>query len=532
VTVASEVAIVRAQPAPHAIEWTAEQRQMIRDTYANGASDEEFAVLMETARQWGLDPFKKQIYFVKRFDRQKNRDVWSVQVAIDGMRARAERTGLYDGQDEPEFVEDDRGNILLCKVRVYRKGWSRPAVGVAYFREYVQNSPFWTGKPHIMIAKCAEALGLRKAFPEELAGGYTPEEMGNAEVTAERPARARGRASEVVDAQHEPAQIGAPAERTRIDMREAHHAVAPAAREDGTQKFVVPQVERDEDEAAPVDALALLALDLDDATTAAEMRAAWEMHQAAIQAATDDTNHVLAKARDLQWEAAMREGHALTREQCAAVFGKGPLPEELPTALRALARQLAKLQTPEDAVATWRAHRTAVGALDEDGRKLAWNATWRRLADVCRVRGAADTLRKLVAEADKQPTPPDGTSGPKGTPANDGASARGTAGESAGASGTQASAAPDALAAARAKLPAWAEYLDGKSSVPEVENAVAAHIHEQGDEDAAMRVAVARWQDVDEARSWKQRGAMLRASANTAVNALRRAINGRGKKAA
>ena len=167
------------------LEFNPEQRQMIRDTYANGASDDEFAVLMETARARRLNPLLRQIHFVKRWDNQKKRDVWSTQVSIDGLRAIAERTGKYDGQGEPEYIYNDAGKLVCTKVRVYRRDWTRPAVGVAFFDEYKQTTrdgglnQFWGGKPHVMLAKCAEALAMRKAFPEDTSGLYVPEEMGD-----------------------------------------------------------------------------------------------------------------------------------------------------------------------------------------------------------------------------------------------------------------------------------------------------------------------------------------------------------------
>lgn len=184
-------AIVKVQPESTQLAFTAEQERMIRDSFANGATKEEFQVLLEIAKLRKLNPLLKQIHFVKRWDKKKNRDVWSAQVGIDGFRAIAERTGKYDGQDEPEFGPLVKGFPEYARVKVYRKDWSRPAVGVAYWSEYVQsydNKPtrFWADMPRNQLAKCAEALALRKAFPEDLSGLYTDAEMQQAD-NDERP---------------------------------------------------------------------------------------------------------------------------------------------------------------------------------------------------------------------------------------------------------------------------------------------------------------------------------------------------------
>jgi phage recombination protein Bet len=178
--------IQRYETATH-LEFSSEQRQMIRDTFANGATDAEFAVLLEVSKARRLNPLLRQIHFVKRYDSVKRREVWATQVSIDGLRAIAERTKLYDGQDEPEFEYDAKGGIKLARVKVYRKDWGRPAVGVARWEEYVQTTKeggptrFWRQMAHVMLGKCAEALALRKAFPEDMAGLYTPEEMAQAD---------------------------------------------------------------------------------------------------------------------------------------------------------------------------------------------------------------------------------------------------------------------------------------------------------------------------------------------------------------
>jgi len=216
----SGLALRDAQP----MEFTDAQRQLIRDAYASGASDDEFAVLMEIARARRLNPLLRQIHFVSRWDNDKHRGVWSAQVSIDGLRAIAERTGLYVGQDEPEFVENPDGTIKLCRVRVWRRDWPRPAVGLAYWAEYCQMArdrttgkqrptAMWSRMPHVMISKCAESLALRKAFPEDMSGLYTGEEMGNAPGQAPAP----------------PAPVQQPTVVARVETRVEERVTVPAA---------------------------------------------------------------------------------------------------------------------------------------------------------------------------------------------------------------------------------------------------------------------------------------------------------------
>lgn len=191
-------AIVRMPEKQLTWDFTPEQRRMISNMFLNGATELEAQVLMEIARARRLNPLLRQIHFVKRWDSERwdavNRKrgcyVWSAQVAIDGLRALAERSGTYDGQDEPDYIYDEEGKLELVKVRIYRKGISRPFVGIAHWREFVQYAKkgeewvvnsFWKRMPHVMLSKCAEALGIRKGFPDDTSGLYIPEEMGSEE---------------------------------------------------------------------------------------------------------------------------------------------------------------------------------------------------------------------------------------------------------------------------------------------------------------------------------------------------------------
>lgn len=153
---------------------------LIRTQIAPKANPTELALFLHQCKRTGLDPLSRQIYCIHLGGKM------TIQTSIDGFRVIAERSGDYAGQDAPEFMENESG-LIACRITVYRfRGEQRypAAVGVAYMREYNAGGPMWNKMPHTMLAKCAEAQALRKAYPQDLSGLYTGDEMEQADPQA------------------------------------------------------------------------------------------------------------------------------------------------------------------------------------------------------------------------------------------------------------------------------------------------------------------------------------------------------------
>lgn len=170
------------------VQFNSEQVALIKNYLCKGINDEELKLFSAVCKKTGLDPFMKQIYAVKR--NGKDGTQMTIQTSIDGYRLIAERTGRYcPGRESTYSYEDGKVVYATSYVKKQTLDGTWHEVGAsAYYSEYAPEpysngkmNPFWQNKPHIMLAKCAEALALRKAFPNELAGIYSDDEMEQAQ---------------------------------------------------------------------------------------------------------------------------------------------------------------------------------------------------------------------------------------------------------------------------------------------------------------------------------------------------------------
>lgn len=190
--------------------------KLIRDTVAKDCNDAEFNWFIDICRHTRLDPLRRQAYaFVFHKDNPKKRQMVPV-TAIGGFRAIAARTGAYRADNRAPRItynDDLKGplnplGIERAEVSVYQHahGEWHEIVGEAYWEEFAPIVDEWvedqetgrnrkSGKRHldpkkdgwtrmarVMIAKCAEASALRKAWPDDLGNLYENSEIDRSQV--------------------------------------------------------------------------------------------------------------------------------------------------------------------------------------------------------------------------------------------------------------------------------------------------------------------------------------------------------------
>ena len=160
-----------------------------------GAKAESVLMVVDYCAARKLDPLKRPCHIVPMEvkDPKTGTYTWRdvVLPGIYELRTTAQRSGVYLGHSTPEYgpLETTAGvpAPAWCAMTFYR--WNRD-VGVraeypvrVWFREVVavtkekKANSRWAKAPVQMLTKCCEAAGLREAFPDEIGGEQTAEEM-------------------------------------------------------------------------------------------------------------------------------------------------------------------------------------------------------------------------------------------------------------------------------------------------------------------------------------------------------------------
>lgn len=160
---------------------------VLRQTVAQGANDSEFAMFLEFCKATKLNPFKREIWFVKSkgYTNKRGESVEgrvTMMTGFNGYLAIANAHPMFNGM-KTDIVRNEDGSLEYAETTVYRKDREYPSVCRCYFKEFYKPGNFgkesqWDKQPTVMLSKCSKSHALREAFPQELGGLYTVEEIG------------------------------------------------------------------------------------------------------------------------------------------------------------------------------------------------------------------------------------------------------------------------------------------------------------------------------------------------------------------
>jgi phage recombination protein Bet len=160
-------------------------------------TDSEVMLFLELCKRQKLDPFVTgEVFLIKYKEGVPAQTV----VGYNTYKRRAEENPNYLGKEEGIVVL--RGNDIVkkdgaclypqekllggwCKVSYLKNGYQVYSYKECEMSEYRQDNTMWRTKPAMMICKVAVSQALRDAFPKEMNGLYTAEELAPKEAKEE-----------------------------------------------------------------------------------------------------------------------------------------------------------------------------------------------------------------------------------------------------------------------------------------------------------------------------------------------------------
>lgn len=172
--------------------------ETIKNTVANGATDEELYMFLSIASNYNLDPFLKEIWFIK----YKTNDKPQIYTSRDGMVKIAKQDPEFSKIQSNEVHENDtfevtyenfevsnfkhtfsakdRGKIIGAWATITYKN-KKPTFVYVDFDEYNTKKPIWRANPSAMIKKVAEKEACRLSAC--ITGLYIEEEIKDLDDT-------------------------------------------------------------------------------------------------------------------------------------------------------------------------------------------------------------------------------------------------------------------------------------------------------------------------------------------------------------
>lgn len=216
------------------IEFSKEEKQVIMQQYfPQGTTSEQMQFCIAVAKELGLNPITKEIWFIERKSKVNNQWVTKIEPMCgrDSYLKIAHRSGKFGGIETSSKIESvakmENGQWvetkdLVATSNVFIKGIDAPFTATVNYNEYVQKkndgnpTKFWNEKPHTMLKKVAESQALRKAF--NISGIYDESEI-RIENPNDMPTIERKTNSEAIDAEIEVPPITEKELKSRLSLK-------------------------------------------------------------------------------------------------------------------------------------------------------------------------------------------------------------------------------------------------------------------------------------------------------------------------